>query len=153
LGNKIGALVCRIPAEGGISSEDRLQQVHSRMSFLKQTPAAFLSFLVAKTFGTLGSLGGLTPWLFSKAHGNASAVLSNVRGPDQCTHLGGRRVETTLGFMPLPPGIPLGVVVTSYAGNITLTVAAEPWAVPDADMFLSWVVEEYKSLLEQANKK
>jgi hypothetical protein len=42
------------------------------------------------------------------------------------------------------------VAVSSYAGNVTLSVAAEPWAVPDADLFLLWVVEEYQSLLRQA---
>jgi diacylglycerol O-acyltransferase / wax synthase len=167
LGNKIGALVCRIAAEQvgsssnnkkeggyrhmGPQSEDRLMQVHHQLTAMKETPAAFWSFVVAKMFGSMGTtLGGITPWLFSKAHANASAVLTNVRGPDQYVHLGGRRIQTTLGFLPLPPGIPIGVAVSSYAGNVTLSVAAEPWAVPDADLFLLWVVEEYESLLRQA---
>jgi hypothetical protein len=29
-----------------------------------------------------------------------------------------------------------------------LTITAQPWAVPD--LFLSWVVEEYQSLLQEA---
>ena len=50
------------------------------------------------------------------------------------------------GFVPLPPGVPIGVVVMSYAGNVNLTLTAEPWAVPDPDMFLSWILEEYLRL-------
>jgi hypothetical protein len=109
---------------------------------------------VANVFGgTLGPLLGqkMTSWLFSKAHANASIVVTNVRGPERAAHLDGRRVETTLGFLPLPPGVPIGMVVMSYNQRITLTIMAEPWAVPDADRFLSWVVEEYQELLNEAN--
>jgi hypothetical protein len=54
-------------------------------------------------------------------------------------HMGGRRVESIYGFVPLPLGIPVGVVVSTYTGSMDLTVAAEPYAVPDADRFVSWV--------------
>jgi hypothetical protein len=64
--------------------------------------------------------------------------------------LEGRRVEATLGFLPLPPGIPVGVVCSSYANQVGLTVTAQPLAVPNADLFLSWVVEEFQSLLQEA---
>jgi hypothetical protein len=64
-------------------------------------------------------------------------VLTNVRGPDNWMPLEGRRVEATLGFLPLQPGIPEGVVCYSYANQVSLTITAKPWAVPDADLFLS----------------
>jgi phosphoribosylcarboxyaminoimidazole (NCAIR) mutase len=66
--------------------------------------------------------------------------------------MGGRRVESIYGFVPLPPGIPVGVVVSSYAGNMALTVTAEPYAIPDADRFMGWVLEEYLSLLNKAKQ-
>ena len=34
----------------------------------------------------------------------------------------------------------------SYAGGISLSVTAEKWAVPDADSFLLWIMEEYERL-------
>jgi len=117
----------------------------------KRTPAAVWAFLTAKTFGSvLGRLGGWTPWLFQKAHANASVVVTNIRGPEHPLHLDGRRVASTLGFLPLPPGIPIGLVVASYANNLSLTLTAEPWAVPDAEQFLSWVVDEYRTLASHA---
>jgi hypothetical protein len=64
----------------------------------------------------------------------------------------GRRVESMFGFVPLPPGIPVGVVVSSYAGEMSVTVTAEPWAVPDADRFISWMLEEYLSLVDKAKQ-
>ena len=153
MGNKIGAIVSQVPAEAAEGPSDRLHQVHDTLWNLKQTPTAFLSYLVAHTFGgTLGSLLGpqITSYLFSKAHANASVVVTNVRGPEKAAHLGGRRVEANLGFLPLPPGVPIGMVVMSYDQKITLTLMAEPWAVPDADLFLSWVVEEYQALLRES---
>lgn len=152
MGNKIGALVSRVPAEAADNAADRLYEVHNTLWDRKQTPAAVLAFLAAKMFGgMLGTvLGSWTPWVFETAHANASVVVTNVRGPETMMHLKGRRVETNLGFLPLPPGIPIGMVVMSYNQKLTLTIMAERWAVPDADMFLTWVAEEYQELLNQA---
>jgi diacylglycerol O-acyltransferase / wax synthase len=173
MGNKIGAMVSRIPGEEGFGgaphrrrvddggannfpsniteAEDRLVEVHRILQERKQTPAAVLSYLVANIVGSLGSSeGSYAPWLFEMAHANASVVVTNVRGPEQTVHLAGRQVEAFLGFLPLPPGIPIGMVVGSYNGQLTLTVTAEPWAVPDADRFLSWVAEAYETLSDQA---
>lgn len=153
MGNKIGAIVSQVPAEAAEGASERLHQVHDTLWNRKQTPTAALSYIIAQTFGgTLGTLLGprLTSWLFSKAHANASVVVTNVRGPETAAHLGGRKVEANLGFLPLPPGVPIGLVVMSYDQKITLTVMAEPWAVPDADRFLTWVVEEYQELVQEA---
>jgi len=154
LGNKIGAMVNQVPGEVIVNRpSDRLYAIHETLWNRKQTPAAILSYLVADVMGgTIGSWLGprVTSWFFSKAHGNASVVVTNVRGPDHVGHFGGRTVETTLGFLPLPPGIPIGVVVMSYNQKMTLTVMAESWAVPDADQFLSWIVEEYEELAREA---
>eukprot|EP00934_Nitzschia_sp_Nitz4_P006384 Nitzschia sp. Nitz4//scaffold105_size73764//18376//20088//NITZ4_005672-RA/size73764-processed-gene-0.3-mRNA-1//1//CDS//3329532435//6374//frame0 len=152
MGNKIGALVSQVPAEDALNARERLLEVHESLWERKRTPAAALSFLVANiSGGTIGSLlGSWTPWLFEKAHAKASIVVTNVRGPESMIHLGGRRVETSLGFLPIPPGIPIGMVVMSYNQTMTLTIMAESWAVPDSDLFLSWVVEEYQQLLIEA---
>ena len=78
--------------------------------------------------------------------------MSNVRGYDRKLHINGMEIQSAVGFLPLPPGIPVGLVVQSYAGTMSLTVTAEKWAVPDADQFLSWVLEEYRRLGEAASK-
>ncbi|KAG7357498.1 putative wax ester synthase/diacylglycerol acyltransferase [Nitzschia inconspicua] len=175
MGNKIGAMVSRIPCESGIQdseypaevAQQRLQRISEILTKRKQTPAAFLAYITASMMGFWTSSGSgvhsladeedisrsptssWTSWLFEKAHANASVVVTNVRGPDQMMHLDGRPVQTTLGFLPLPPGIPLGVVVSSYNQQISLTVTAEPWAVPDADQFLLWAQEEFQILKAQ----
>jgi len=63
----------------------------------------------------------------------------------------GRNVVSMAGFLPLPPGIPIGVVVQSYNGMVSLTVTANRKAVPDADKFLTWMLEEYQRMCKEAN--
>jgi hypothetical protein len=156
--NQLGAFCVRLPGEDdngcGLDSAERLQAVHKELASVKRTPAAFISHLVARALaGSTHILpASWLPFIFSKASAGAVAVVTNTRGASEYVHMGGRRVESIYGFVPLPPGIPVGVVVSSYAGNMALTVTAEPYAVPDADQFMSWVLEEYLSLLNQAKQ-
>jgi len=179
MGNKIGAMVSRIPGENLTTSnndptlvaQERLIQVHTVLNERKQTPIAVLSYLMAGFMGYLSpssstsissgtnhndtysvgsSSSSWTPWFFSKAHANASVVVTNTRGPESCVHLEGRSIRALLGFLPLPAGVPVGVVVGSYNNEITLTVTAEEYAVPDADKFLCWVEDEYELLKRRA---
>lgn len=185
MGNKIGAMVSRIPGEHilgsknidsndrAVSAQERLIQVHSVLNARKQTPIAVLSFLMAGVMGYLSpssssssSLGddaatgyavgsspsSWTPWIFRKAHANASVVVSNVRGAENTVHIEGRPIRAFLGFLPLPGGVPVGLVVGSYENKITLTVTAEEYAVPDADQFLTWVRDEYELLKQRADE-
>jgi hypothetical protein len=179
MGNKIGAMVARIPCEEGIAesenpfdmAQNRLIAVNRILTERKKTPAAVLSYMMASIMGYWSSVGSgnrhsstvggddesmpvassWTSWWFERAHANASVVVTNVRGPDKMIHLEGRPVEASLGFLPLPPGVPIGVVVFSYNQQMSCTIAAEPWAVPDGDQFMTWVKEEYQILKYKAD--
>jgi WS/DGAT C-terminal domain len=159
VGNNIGAFVARVPSE--IDEDDdeaarRLRAVSNELRTIKRTPAAFLSHLMAKGLSHASRLILPVSWtskLYAASNAGSLVVISNNRGSPLPVHLKGRRVESMYGFVPLPPGIPVGVVVMSYAGNINCTVAAEPWAVPDGDQFMVWVLEEYLRLANAAQKK
>lgn len=160
LGNRIGAFVARVPGEmahdargGGTPScpSDRLFKVHQSLKLSKQSPAPFLSYYLAKLCSDYLP-EQWTKNIFQRANCNACVAISNNRGYKDKIHLNGMQVESAHGFLPLPPGIPIGVVVQSYAGIMTLSVTAEKWAVPDPDKFLRWVLDEYSALLETAAK-
>jgi hypothetical protein len=151
VGNNIGAFCAQVPCESKDSSaEARLRQVHDSLYFVKNSPAPLLSFLFAKMTSTLPSF--VTKRLFEKSQAHACVAITNNRGSPQKLHLDGQEIESIAGFLPLPPGIPIGVSVTSYAGTVSLSVTAEPWAVPNADQFLTWMLQEY-SRLQQASEK
>eukprot|EP00986_Skeletonema_menzelii_P008835 scaffold3843_cov145-Skeletonema_menzelii.AAC.4 len=160
LGNRIGAFVTRVPGEmthdargGGTQScpSVRLMKVHQSLKRSKQSPAPFLSHYVAK-FCSDYLPEQWTKNIFRRANCNACVAISNNRGHKNKIHINGMEVESAHGFLPLPPGIPIGVVVQSYAGVMSLSVTAEKWAVPDPDKFLRWCLDEYSRLLETAAK-
>ena len=86
----------------------------------------------------------------AKMESNAAFVVTNFEGPTRRIHFGGREVKLSQVFTPLPPRVPIGVTVSTYAGNLSISVTAEPWAVPDAEKFLSWVLDEYKFLYTES---
>jgi len=151
VGNNIGAIVARVPGEMDYTTaaSTRLGKVHSALASVKNSPAPILSFAIAK-FCSSYLPENWTKSMFVRSNANASVVVTNTRGSPKKLHLNGHTVESSHGFLPLPPGIPIGVVVQSYAGVVSLSLTAEPFAVPDADQFLSWVVEEYKRLSDEA---
>jgi diacylglycerol O-acyltransferase / wax synthase len=162
LGNRLGAFVVRLPLEAtasesasDLSSEQRLRDVHEQLLYMKQTSTPLLSHGLAKGLSLASHVlpSSWISYLFSCSNAGSVAVVTNVRGPPSAIHLGGRKVESFHGFVPLPPGVPVGVVVGSYDNHVTLTLAAEPWAVPDGDQFLSWVLEEYLRLVEAATAR
>jgi hypothetical protein len=151
VGNNIGAFCAQVPGESTdtcCSAEDRLRKVHDSLHSIKTTPAPLLSFAFAKMTSMLPLF--VTRKLFEKSQAHACVAITNNRGSPQKLHLDGREIESIAGFLPLPPGIPIGVSVTSYAGTVSLSVTAEPWAVPNADQFLTWMLQEYSRLLQQA---
>jgi len=153
LSNKIGALAARIPTASSSSSDvDILIKTSQTLSFLKQTPTALLSHIFAK-FITTAFSPSVASSLFSNANQNAAFVLSNVRGPSGKIHWNGREIVSMGGFVPLPPGMFVGVGVQSYNGTVSITINADKRIVPDADLFLKWVLEEYTFLCQNAERK
>jgi WS/DGAT C-terminal domain len=168
IGNNIGAFTVQLPGEESTATPaatsttpppppqppavQRLFAVHQELLKVKQTPAPLLSNMIARMSVAVLPRTWVS-YLFQKASAGSTCVITNVRGPSsQHMHMKGRTVESLYGFVPLPPGIPIGVVVSSYAGQMLLTVTAESWAVPNADLFLSWVVDEYLILLKEASR-
>mmetsp|Transcript_27793 Transcript_27793/g.62309 ORF Transcript_27793/g.62309 Transcript_27793/m.62309 type:complete len:631 (-) Transcript_27793:61-1953(-) len=155
VGNNIGAFVCRCPAEmkhdakGGSCSVERLEKVHESLLYMKKSPAPIVSHALAK-FCSNFLPSCVTKSIFESANANASVVITNTRGRESKIHINGMPVESVAGFIPLPPGVPVGVVVQSYAGSMSLSLTAERYAIPDPDKFLQWVVEEYQALRHAA---
>lgn len=145
VGNNIGAFCAQVPGEEPIGAEIRLSKVHESLFRVKSTPAPLLSYLFARATSFLPI--SLKQRLFTSAQAHACVAVTNNRGSSQELHLNGQSIVSMAGFLPLPPGIPIGVSVTSYDGEISLSVTAEPWAVPDCDVFLKWMLEEYTRLL------
>mmetsp|Transcript_7084 Transcript_7084/g.13026 ORF Transcript_7084/g.13026 Transcript_7084/m.13026 type:complete len:567 (-) Transcript_7084:198-1898(-) len=147
VGNNLGAFCAQVPGEGTIGAEVRLQHVHESLHTVKNTPAPLLSYMLARVATSCFPIS-LKQWLFTSAitQSHACVAITNNRGSPRELHLDGQAIVSMAGFLPLPPSIPIGVSITSYNGEISLSVTAEPWAVPDSDLFLKWMLEEYARL-------
>jgi len=158
IGNLLGAFVAKVPGEDcqqqtfPLSASERLIRVHESLDKMKRSPMPFLSHFLA---------GIVSRWLpktwaseiLQKSSANSSFVVTNARGFTKKVHINGRTVESMAGFIPLPPGIPIGVVVQSYGSDITISVSGERYCIPDADKFMQWILDEYKLLCEEASMK
>ena len=137
IGNRIGAVSAEVPT-GGLRT---LEETRESLRIMKDTPAPAVSVALAKLVSYAPTF--VARFLMEKATKNTTVAISNVRGPEGGLHFGGRKVEAACGFVPPPPGVPIGVVVQSYNGTVTLTCNADSKVVPDGDKFLGWVLEEY----------
>lgn len=150
IGNLIGAFVSKIPCDlPHDSSAKRFLSVHNSLLSCKSSPAPFLGYMMAKVISKFLP-ESIAVRIFKASSANAAVAITNSRGFEEKVHIDGRRVESIAGFLPLPPGLPVGVVIGSYGGEIHLSVNAETWAVPDSDKFLGWILDEYKRLRNEA---
>ena len=148
VGHRIGAFCASVPSDSTYTAAQRLELVHQSLYKVQQTPAIEMSRFGAKILSWVP-----TSWAMSfmkQAQPNAAFIVTNSRGPSRRIHFAGRQVEVSQGFMPLPPGVPIGITISTYAGKLNISITAEPWAVPDAQKFLSWILDEYKFLYTES---
>ena len=73
-----------------------------------------------------------------------SMIVTAMPGPRQQQHMGGQIVRGVGGLLPLPPGVALTIGALRWTQTLTVTVLADPAALPD----LSPVREQLEALDE-----
>jgi len=143
IGNKIGAFVATVPLPSVTESScNDLKTISRILKHEKSSPAPMISWVLAKLCSEYMPINW-TKYNMRKLNAKAVAVISNVKGWPFQVHWLGRKVCRLCAFLPLPPGIPIGAVIQSYDGNISFSINADSRAVPDANIFADWMVEEY----------
>jgi hypothetical protein len=71
-----------------------------------------------------------------------SLIVTAMPGPRQQQHMGGQLVRGVGGLLPLPPGVALTIGALRWTQTLTVTVLADPAALPD----LSAVRDQIASL-------
>lgn len=152
IGNKIGAFAVTTPFKSKAgSSIKRLRTISKALQLMKRTTAPQISYLVT-SFISKYLPKRVAQYALVKANCHSVATISNVHGFPETIHWAGNPVEMICAFLPLPTGIPIGIVVTSYNGRIIMSVDADARVVPDADAFLQWMVEEYETIKSEASQ-
>jgi hypothetical protein len=102
------------------------------------------------TFGALNVLG-LAPAPVERAlvetlGTRATLIVTNVPGPRQPVYLAGTRLEGVMFWVPQAGKLGLGVSLFSYAGQVTVGVAADAGLIAEPDALVDGFHRELAAL-------
>lgn len=143
LGNRFGLVPLCLPV-GVADPVARVHEVRRRMDELKSSYQAVLAF------GLLGAVG-LVPkpvqaQILDLLAKKASAVMTNVPGPQQPLRFAGAPIERILFWVPQSGDIGLGVSILSYNGGVQFGVISDATLTPKPDRIIAGFEPEFVKL-------
>jgi len=144
LGNHFGLVFLDLPI-GTEHPLERLYEVRRRMQALKGSyqPLIALALLGAVGYGPRVVQEQVTQLLGA----NASAVMTNVPGPQHPLYFAGRRITELDFWVPQSGGIGMGVSILSYDGRIQFGVITDAGLVPDPERIVGRFGDEFDKLM------
>jgi GNAT superfamily N-acetyltransferase len=147
LGNRFGIVFVKLP----VAEPDpvaRVRAVHQRMAAVKAGAQA------ASTFAILAIVGALPSWghrLAVRVLGaKSTAIVTNVPGPREPVFLAGARLTRLVFWVPQAGAVGLGISILSYAGDVSVGVAADHNLVPDPMQLTTAIEDELEALVRAA---
>ena len=148
LGNQFAVVFLKLPLHV-VDPVARLAAVRARMERVKSSPEALANALMIRL------VGGLPNWLeriLLRLLGlKATAVLTNVPGPEEPLYLANAPVAQVLAWVPQVTSIGIGVCVLSYAGAITIGVTTDQGVVADPAELVAGLEMEIAELKARAD--
>lgn len=144
LGNRFG-LVALEHSLGIENPLARLYVTRQRMEALKD------SYQAALTFTILGVVGTVPKFLQQKVldllANKATAVMTNVPGPQQARYLAGSRIAQQMFWVPQSGDIGMGLSILTYDGKVQLGLITDRGMVPDPELIVERFAVEFEKLL------
>ena len=144
LGNHFGLVFLELPV-GEDNPLRRLERVAECMNELKNSKQALVAY------GLLAALGLAPPpvqelalELFSR---KASAVATNVPGPQQSLYMAGCTLRDMMFWVPQTGSIGLGLSILSYRGQVHFGLVTDARLIPDPQGVIRRFGEEFDKLL------
>ncbi|MEO6154213.1 MAG: wax ester/triacylglycerol synthase family O-acyltransferase [Thermomonas sp.] len=144
LGNHFGLVFLELPV-GEDNPVRRLERVADCMNQLKKSRQAIVAY------GLLAALGIAPPAIrelalemFSR---KASAVATNVPGPQQPLFMAGCSVRDMMFWVPQTGSIGIGLSIMSYRGQVHFGLISDACLIPDPDAVIRRFGTEFEKLL------
>ena len=144
LGNHFGLVFLELPV-GEANPLRRLERVADCMNQLKSSRQAIVAY------GLLAALGVAPPPLqelalemFSR---KASAVATNVPGPQQALYMAGCTLRDMMFWVPQTGSIGIGLSILSYRGQVHFGLISDARLIPDPDNVIRRFGAEFDKLL------
>lgn len=143
LGNRFGLAPLLMPV--GIENPvERVFEVRHRMAELKGNFQPLLAYGVLAASGLLVKTGqDAVMRLFQD---KTTAVVTNVRGPDQLLRLCGAEVREVIFWVPSAGDIGLGVSIMSYGGGVQFGLRTDTNLCPDPQLVIDEFAPEFEKL-------
>jgi len=144
LGNHFGLVFLSLPLSMD-SPLERLYAVNDRMNELKSSKqaAVTLGFLAALGMGPLAIQKPVLDILSQKA----TAVLTNVPGPQQPLYLAGSRMKEMMFWVPQSGSVGLGISILSYNNKVFFGLISDYRLLPEPSAVISRFKSEFEKLL------
>ncbi len=144
LGNSFGIVGVELPV-GLENPLARLAEVSRRMHALKSSlePPVTLGLLTALGYAPRVVQDKLFDLLLSRA----TAVMTNVPGPQHPLHLGGALIRQIMFWVPQSGDIGMGVSILSFNGHVQLGLMTDAALVPDPQAIIDRFQPEFEQLL------
>ena len=144
LGNQFGLVFLELPI--GIENPiERLYALRANMRALKDSYQPILAL------GLLAAMGSgpkmLQETLLSILARNASAVMTNVPGPQQPLYLAGGRIDSLMFWVPQSGDIGVGVSIISYNDFVQFGIVADRGLLPDPENVIARFGTEFEKLV------
>jgi WS/DGAT/MGAT family acyltransferase len=144
LGNRFGLVFLELPI--GIENPiERLYVVRASMQSLKGSYQPLLALGLLAAMGSGPQL--LQDTLLKALARNATAVMTNVPGPQAPLWLAGARIASLMFWVPQAGDIGLGVSILSYDGSVRFGVAADRGLCPDPERISARFGDEFEKIV------
>lgn len=144
LGNHFGLVALELPV--GIENPlERLYATKARMEALKS------SYQAQVTYSLLGLVGMAPKFLQQQVldlvASKATAVMTNVPGPQSSRYLAGVKLKQQMFWVPQTSNIGIGVSILSYDGKVQFGLITDKGLVDDPERIVDRFAVEFEKLL------
>lgn len=144
LGNHFGLVFLDLPVGEG-NPIRRVERVAECMRQLKASRQAIVAYGLLAVLGMAPApVQAAALELFSR---KATAVATNVPGPQQPLYLGGCRIGELMFWVPQTGSIGVGISILSYDGRVHFGLIADGRLIPDPDAVIRRFGREFDKLL------
>jgi WS/DGAT/MGAT family acyltransferase len=144
LGNQFGLVFLDLPV-GIANPVERLYAVRANMNALKG------SYQPLVAMGLLAAMGAgprlLQDVVLTMLARNASAVTTNVPGPQEPLYMAGAQIASLMFWVPQSGDIGMGVSIISYAGEVQFGIVTDRGLCADPEKIIARLEPEFEALL------
>jgi diacylglycerol O-acyltransferase len=144
LGNRFGLVTLLLPL-GLANPLARLYEIHRRMEALKTSYQPLIAFALLGVAGFLPRV--LQQEMLDLLANKATAVMTNVPGPQKPLYLAGARLASLMFWVPQSGDIGMGVSILSYNGAVQFGLITDAGMVPDPEQVIAHFQPEFERLL------